>query len=370
MSEFITINKDNIEELVGRISEAFHYPPGAKVSRDFPLLYSSNNFQRLIAAGEGGKMEAHAGFYPSILKVENIGIRVAGIGGVFTDPKAQGKGYASKLVEECCARAKKEGAALAFLWTDKHEFYRRLGFELVGRQWSIHLSLSRADVLEDLARKDGSRRAFDFREGADTSFLLKSFSLFENYTIGNKRRIDEHNAYLTSKGCRVFGAWEGENLAAYCVLGKGLDLEGYVHEWAGDEGALHALLAHCLKTMKRDLVVLSPQFMPEECSWIYTLDENGFAMDAGYMAMVKILDLQQIKKLLEMYMESLGLKKEDLKILKQDERYSVGWRDGAWKANFSEPEFLRFLFGPDMPSSAELKAFLPMRLWYWGMDSV
>jgi hypothetical protein len=142
-----------------------------------------------------------------------------------------------------------------------------------------------------------------------------------------------------------------------------------VHEWAGEEGGLHHLAAAVLELSGQPIFVLSPQFMPDEVRWIYTLDEMGIATRAEQMALVKILDFMKVRKLLAEYMGQIGLLPGDLKIDRQDKGYSVEWK-GKSRLQFDEAKFLKFLFGPELPAHPELKAFLPLRLWYWGMDSV
>ena len=109
--------------------------------------------------------------------------------------------------------------------------------------------------------------------------------------------------------------------------------------------------------------------MPDEVSWIYALDELGIPMRAEYMALLKLLDFAKLKKLIATYLSRLGLDPNDLVLEQDGASYLVEWKK-RWRQTFSEAHFLRLLFGPDMPTEPELKGFLPVRLWYWGMDSV
>jgi predicted N-acetyltransferase YhbS len=361
-----------INDIVSRISKAFSYnKEEGSVARDFPQLYNSLNSKRLWAAYEGAKFVAHAGFYPTIMRVETLPLPVAGIGGVYTEPEFQGQGVASELVKKCAMQAAKEGAALAFLWSDKHEFYAKLGFYLSGRQWTLSFALEHAAKLRARGLELGLRAEDVSVVEGDLSdeFLMESRTLLSELPLGISRTMEEHATYLRSGACRVIGAWIGKDLVAYFVLGKGKDLQGYVHEWAGEEAALHHLAAQCLESFGTGFHLLSPQFMPDEVNWLYALDELGVPMRAEYMGLVKLLDFTKVKKLVADYMTALGLPAADLVLQKFDEEYLVKWRDGT-ELKFSEKEFLRFLFGPEMPAHPELKAFLPLRLWYWGMDSV
>jgi GNAT superfamily N-acetyltransferase len=365
-------SETELEDLIGQISAAFLYKEGeGGVATDFPQLYDPSNSKNLWAAFEGPRVVGHAGFYPAEMKVEGLALPVAGIGGVFSDPKNKGQGIGSTLVNKCVDQAKKQGCALAFLWSDKHEFYGKLGFHLVGRQWTITLDPKHIPALTARGNKNGLLAdALRFVAGdVSGAFLADSYDLQERLPLGIARSRAEHAILLASGACTIFSAWAGDDLAAYFVIGKGKDLPNYVHEWAGDESALHHLAAHVLGLANRPLQVLSPQFMPDEVNWIYSLDEIGVPLRPEQMSFVKILDFNKVKRLVMDYMNRMGLKAEDLSLATAGGRYQVIWRGGP-PMEFSEEAFLLFLFGPEMPAHQELKAFLPLRLWYWGMDSV
>lgn len=359
-------------DITNRISKAFKYDEGeGNVRTDFPQLYSEKNSTNLWAAFEDDKLAGHAGFFPTVMNIEGVPLLVAGIGGVYTEEDYQGKGLASTLVSKCAEEAERKGAALVFLWSDKHEFYNKLGFHLVGRQWTIHLDPKDAPALKDRGEKCGlPQLGLKMGEASpDENFLAKSYGKLSQYSLGIARSPEEHAMLLSSGACHLYAAWAGPELAAYFVIGKGKDLQNYVHEWAGDEAALHHLAAFVLESFNHPIYVLSPQFMPDEVKWIYTLDEMGITLRGEQMGLVKLVQFDKVKRLVSDYLKKLGLNSDELKLSNESGMYQVEWRGGV-RIEFSEPEFLRFLFGPEMPSHQELKAFLPLRLWYWGMDSV
>jgi predicted N-acetyltransferase YhbS len=340
------------------------------VARDFPQLYQASNFQHLWISSEGRGVAAHAGFYPSLLKVEGLPVPVAGIGGVFTAEPHQGQGLATSLVQKCAEEAGKEGAALAFLWSDKHEFYRKQGFHLVGRQWTISFSPSQIPFLRRHGEAAGiPAGALRWSEEVNGELLRQSHAFLETYPIGLVRTPEEHALYLDGGACRVISAWAGKELAAYFVIGKGRDLQGYVHEWAGAEGALSQLMAQCLEDFAQPLFLLSPQFMRDEVPWIYALEEGGVPFKPEYLALVKLLSFEKVKKLVGDYLTRLGIPPEELVLERAGEEFTVAWR-GKPARTLSEAALLQLLFGPELPEDKEMQAFLPMRLWYWGMDSV
>lgn len=359
-----------LPDLITQVSKAFLYKEGeGSLEEDFPQLYQASNRSNLWGAYEGKLLVGHAGFYLADLKVEGMPLPVAGIGGVFTDPKMQGQGVGSTLIDRCISEARKKGAALAVLWSDKHEFYEKHGFYLVGRQWTIQLDPQFIPKLR--AKAKVKETSLKFCEQAPTAdFLSQSFTLNEALPLGVARSREEHSLLIGSGSCRIFAAWAGKQLAAYFLIGKGRDLSNYIHEWSGEDDALHLLAAFCLEKYQQPLQVLSPQFMPDEVNWIYALDEAGVPMRPERMGLVKILDFPRLKKLIQDYIRGFGLDANFLKIENPSKGgYTLQWKEEK-PMTFEERDFLLFTFGPELPAHQELKGFLPIRLWYWGMDSV
>ncbi|NUM87985.1 MAG: GNAT family N-acetyltransferase [Bdellovibrionales bacterium] len=361
------VKPGELPSLVSLVSEAFHYPEGQSISRDFPLLFAEQNVSNLwVETDEKGAIVAHAGTYSGLLKVEGEEISVAGIGGVFCREDHQGRGLATQLIERCCESLKARGAVLAFLWTGEHAFYRRSGFELVGRQWMIHAPVALAKKMAD----EAAGLKVEILEGVPRhEFLVESLKMLEAQPLGWKRTEAAHRTLLTSAGCRVFSAWEGNALSAWMVIDKGRDLQGYVHEWGGKSAPLNLLLAHVLEQGQRDLVVLSPQFTPEEAPWVYGLEKTGCTMDAGFMGMVKLLDIASLRSLAARHVENLGLNSTRLVMDREGELYRVGYGDVVF-TDITEREFLKLVFGPEPTGVNQWDAIFPLRLWFWGMDSV
>ncbi len=353
--------------MISLVSEAFHYPEGQLISRDFPLLFSEQNAPNLwVETDESGTIVAHAGTYAGVLKVEGEEIAVGGIGGVFCREDHQGRGIATQLIEQCCEQLKRQGAALAFLWTGEHAFYRRSGFELVGRQWMIHAPVNLGKQIADEA---GGIKV-EILEGVPRhEFLVESLKTMAAQPLGWKRTEESHRALLSSAGCRVFSAWEGNRLAAWIVIDKGRDLQGYVHEWGGQSAALHLLLAHVLEKGQKDLTILSPQFTPDEAPWVYALEKTGCTMDAGFMGMVKLLDISLLRSLVARHLENLGLNSTRLVMSRDGDLFRVGYGDIVF-TDITEREFLKLVFGPELTGVNQWDAIFPLRLWFWGMDSV
>lgn len=371
---------ENLNGVVSFVSKAFGYEPGKVVAEDFPLIFNKENIGHLfVKKNDTGALLSHAGTFLTRLRVEGIEVSVGAIGGVATDKSVQGQGHATDLVKRCCDDLAQQGAALAFLWTGSHDFYRNLGFELVGRQWTLHLPYSqRSHLVGDLEWQSCPYNIEANRE----KVISDGLALLHKYPLGVVRSAKQHRELISIAGAKVFSASDtstGE-LLAYLVVNKGLDLANHIHEWAGAGDALRFLTRKALEDSGVDLHLLTPQFTPNEVSWIYDIEKRGFKTEAGQMAMVKLLNFSSIQDLVAKRLEAMRLAPGTIEIKKQQSSYLLQW--GSARANeltLSESDLLIVLFGPGLPSQQLnqdipeihlLDAVFPLRLWWWGLDSV
>lgn len=379
--------KSELPELITMVSEAFKYPAPDKISRDFPLFYTEANLKHLWIVREklNGKecIASHSGSLLLNIYIEGMKIAVGGIGGVSSRSEFRGKGYAKELVKKCAEDLQGQGAALAFLWSGEHDFFRSLGFELVGRQWSIALPASKQGVLQEeavkvCAEQGTTAREWEISEGAG-HVLDEGKRLLDQHPLRIARSDQEFRKLLSSPGARIFSAKRKGVLSAYLVIGKGLDLAGHIHEWAGGEIALMLLLAHVSREFKHDLTLLTPQFTPKEAPLVYRLEKLGFTSSPGYMSLVKLLNFAKLKELVMQKCIGLSMEPSFIRLERMDDgEYCVGWVTDP-DIYMNEAELMRFLFGPEPPSQqmaleenskSAFDSLFPLRLWWWGLDSV
>lgn len=369
---------EELPELIAMVSAAFGYSPPRTWAEDFPLFFAQENREHLyIKEGADGKrIAAHAGAFLSVLKSDGQRFSVGGIGGVCTRPEYRGRGFARELVRASAEDLRSRGALLAFLWTDQHDFYRQEGFELVGRQWGILLPPERLSDLEALSASRVPPGGLQISRGMKPEQVNGAYLLFCRHQLGLERTRAQFTTLLQIPGAELYTAECAGRVSAYIVIGKGVDLADCIHEWAGDEGALLALAARALADRGRLLQLLAPQFTPEESPWLYALDSSGFKMQAGSMAMVKLLAPAQLEEILRLRTEALGLDATKLVFRYSEEKCALGWGEETVECN--RLDFIRLLFGPEAPSELlggtkpipELDAVFPLRLWWWGLDSV
>jgi GNAT superfamily N-acetyltransferase len=203
----------------------------------------------------------HLQRYASVAKQYRFDVRLngrdgwmCGIGAVFTPPERRGHGHASALVEELVARAGREGALVAGLFSEiGSDFYARLGFAVVpldevtitvavGRRGGAPAMLVRAGEERDLENV----AAMHATRAADAPFALRRDRDLVHYALAKKRLL----AGLGPPGLRqleFFVAEEGASAVAYVVVN--VNANGWTLEEAGDRDPAGARLGAMLQVL-------------------------------------------------------------------------------------------------------------------------
>ncbi|MFQ5513544.1 MAG: GNAT family N-acetyltransferase [Myxococcota bacterium] len=230
------------------LDREFDGEPG--LAREFPLLLAPHNLDRSWVYERDGQIVAHAVWRPLTLLSGERRIGAAGIGLVTTARDWRGRGLASQLVGHCLAGARRAGTELVVLFAPARSLYTRLGFVPAGREL---LSWTRAAA----PVPSGAR----VRRGGPLE-APKLLSLLERHRLRVERSVEEFASLLGIPGVCCHLVERGSDVVAYCVEGKGRDLRGVIHEWAGDPQALAGLFAAITARRPAPLPVLSPETSP------------------------------------------------------------------------------------------------------------
>jgi GNAT superfamily N-acetyltransferase len=209
---------------------------------------------RRVALVEGGTLLASAKVYTFNATLEGTPIRVAGLGAVFTQPEARGRGAARDLIERILAREAGHGADLALLFSEIGSgYYARLGFEAIAttnrelrvaqsERYGAPMTMVRGGEERDMAdialmehtRAEGRR----FHLNRDRDLI--------HFSIARTRLL----AGLGPAGTReaqFFIAEEGASAVAYVVIGvKG---SAWTLEAAGDRDPTGARVGAILQVL-------------------------------------------------------------------------------------------------------------------------
>jgi GNAT superfamily N-acetyltransferase len=215
--------------------------------------WARSRLQRYASLDEDGRLLATAKQYRFDVRMGEREGWMCGIGAVFTPPGMRGHGHASALIEALVARAQRDGALLASLFSEiGADFYERLGFTGV--------PLDEVTITVD--RKGGGAPAMLVRAGderdleavaamhaarsASAPFALRRDAALVHYAVSKKRLL----AGLGPVGLRqleFFVAEEGASAVAYVVLNE--NANGWTLEEAGDRDPAGARLGAMLQVL-------------------------------------------------------------------------------------------------------------------------
>lgn len=336
-----------------------HLRPDYKwsIAAEYPLAIHPGNRGNVRIIKESGELLAHALLKVMIIKTPFGLFKAGAIGSVVTAEAHRGKGLSHSILQECLSLAKAQGCDFAILWTQLYDFYRKIGFELLGSEVSLVIDRE----LEKLPKSN--LRFLESSQVAPEALLR----LYSHHTVGSIRSVEDIRKNLTIPNTRVFTAWdEYQNLQAYAIEGKGADLKGYIHEWGGGVSKLLPLLAFVRETLKQPITLIAPSHSQNLIKQLKTL---GAFEHEGFLGMIQILNPANITAKVERYVRAKGI--SDFAIACADDG-SVTVQSGENTLNLSNmQQFARLVFGPleDAPK-ASWAELLPIPMWLWGWDSV
>lgn len=329
---------------------------------EYPTALSKSQMHNMRVIIENGQIVSHAVFRPMIVKTPVGVFKAAGIGSVVTSPDHRGQGHSTQIIDACLEAAAAADCDFAILWTDLFDFYRRMDFELAGSEVTVILD-----------REVGPTAGWKFLDSSKVApdALVR---VFQQHSVSSHRSQEDVRLMLSVPNSTVMTAWEPNGrLAAYAVVGKGADLDGYIHEWGGSVSALLGLFSHLRTAQKRDLRLIAPSHATGVLS---KLKEAGCPEHRGYLGMVRILKTDSLFSKVKRHARAIGI--SDLVLEEENGRFKFGYQGEIYSTD-SKRDLVQLLFGPEKPSQMGkfdpatakiLDRVLPIPLWIWGWDSV
>jgi GNAT superfamily N-acetyltransferase len=342
---------------------------GRPLAGEYPLVFGADGPGRVVVAEERGRVVSACAVLERVLRFPDAAgvtrrLQVGLVGSVTTAEDARGRGLAGAVLERAEAELARSGCALAMLWADDPRFYQRRGYREVGAELDLVLST-------DVARRLPTGSEVSTARPADVAAL---HALHRSQGRRTERSLEETRALLATPGMTTAVARDdaGRPLA-YACLGRGHDLEGVVHEWAGEPEAV----LRCLRALHAgrgpaaaDLYLMAP---PELGEVQRRLSDLGAPAALGVLAMARVLDPGA---LLAAVVEAGrgGVSAEG-----PDARGELELRGPAGLARRRPEELLDALLparldpAPLRALEAELGAALPGLPWapfLWGLDSI
>ncbi len=124
-----------LNEVLALVNRVFRSGVDQDMSTDYPLVFDPSNLENLRVVLEGGRIVSHAAMAERELKENGCVLPISMICAMATDPAHRKRGAATRIVEDAIATMTARGHAFGLLWTGPaRDFYRRLGWEVVGVQ--------------------------------------------------------------------------------------------------------------------------------------------------------------------------------------------------------------------------------------------
>jgi hypothetical protein len=256
-------------------------------------------------------------------------------------------------------------AHLSILWTQRHEFYRRLGYESAGSSYLFRLGAS------DLSDLPHTCDIVPY----SSRYLPAVIKIHNRELHRTERTAKEYETYLGLPKTHTLLSLRGGEVTAYAVMGKGEDLRNCVHDWGGDAQDLLRLVREFIVSGESSAIMVLTPGEPGE--FMQLLRQANIPSAFEHLSMIRVLDVEALSALVGEHIsnrigKSFGIRRtgSGVKIVVGDEEALV------------EPErnLVRVVFGPEAPSRllsgispetlSALDEALPIPLFVWGLDSV
>ncbi|MBX3018331.1 MAG: GNAT family N-acetyltransferase [Bdellovibrionaceae bacterium] len=315
------------------------------IAQEYPTALSTTNLHNMRIITENERILSHAVLKPLIVKTPHVVLKVGAIGSVVTDESARGQGLSTKIMNSCLDEAVRQNCDIAVLWTEIHDFYRRIGFELAGFEQTF--------FIENQLEVTGAKLAFRTTTQVDPEAIYR---LMQKHTVMTHRSLEEVRRFLQIPNSTLYTAWSLDGrLEAFAVEGKGADLRDYVHEWAGSVSSLLQLFNFILMTKNRPFTVIAPRHSQ---SLAQAFEARDVLRVDGHLGMIKALNRPSLMAKVQRALGAYGGLPAEVDQL-------------------NDADFIRLLFGPHdealtpiLDFNPRIREILPLRFWLWGWDSI
>jgi GNAT superfamily N-acetyltransferase len=219
------------------------------MARWFPLLFHRDNCRRLRVITEAGRPVSLAGFMIDRVHAEGFSFTVACIGSVVTAKECRGRGFATKIMDNCVALAREEGAEVLLI-SGGRGLYRRMGCIGAGEYHTVGIERSAA------ARASLPSAGCEVREWREED-LPHLAVLQKREPVRFERSPDQFRAFLgtgqlVNRACRTWVIELGGGIVAYlCCQDARDEPEGRVISVQEIGGSRQAILAAAPSLLER-----------------------------------------------------------------------------------------------------------------------
>ncbi len=267
------------------------FGPQRDFASEYPLVFDPSFHGSLIGLEAEDEIVSACAILPRDLVLNGWLMRVGMIGTVATAEEQRGKGYAGQLLREAEKNLFCEGAVLSILWADDAAFYEKKGYIPIGCE--VDYALSITDAVK-LPTSEGVR----WMETRDHAAM---HALYVRHSHRVDRTLAETSTLL--HGPEISGLVREENgeVVGYALMGRGQDLQGVVHEWAGSSTHVLACLRAYLDNLSEgsdSIFLMCPVTAVDLRKDLLDLEIPAIE---GVLAMARVLDMQAMAKIYQRF---------------------------------------------------------------------
>ncbi len=250
-----------------------------------PLLAEPGAAEHVVCR-VGGTLASHVLWRVAEARAGGVTLPIGMIGLVYTDPRFRGQGIATRALEAALEELCLRGSVLAALWSEKREFYERLGFAPGGVERMFRI---------DAAVCASARDALGAIGGVEVGVCAAGdWPRLEALHAARSSRVLRPAGWLerlaAAPDCELRVARRAGRITAYAACGRGDDLQGVIHDWAGEPAAVLAC-AEALLGSRAELQLLAG---PESEPVPRALQLAGAGESRGCLALVRVLDAARL----------------------------------------------------------------------------
>lgn len=198
-------------------------------------------YYRTLGLYDGGTLVASCKRYGRRLYYGTTTVEAIGFGAVYTPPDLRGRGYASIMLAAALDRARSDGIAAAYLFSDiRPEFYAALGFTaLPSRDFTLGADALPSQRLRPSPLRDADwdavRRCFDATERRRDAGFVRDRSAWSWI-----RMRERHGSEVATGHIYNLVARRGRSISAYVLGTRAPERDAYILDefgFADDAGA-------------------------------------------------------------------------------------------------------------------------------------
>ncbi len=227
--------KSELNEWISFLDSQFEYGETHSYGVDFAPLFEEKALPNSRLIYIDNKIAASATVYPKKMFIGADTLTLGVIGAVATHSDYRNQGMSSTIIEELEKIAQSLSLDGMILWSDKEEFYSRLGFHPAGQQLIYFLG-----ALESAPKVSGKlERGWNLSEVGQ---------IYNQHLVRSERSVEYWKSIERITSCDRY-QWVDDtgSVKAYLGFNRGKDMQNVIHEWGGSAECLHALVSEVLK---------------------------------------------------------------------------------------------------------------------------